>query len=366
VALIGASDRPHSVGATVMRNLLAGGFAGPIWPVNTRHATVGGWRAWPNVRSLPAPPDLVVICTPAPTVPGLIAEAGAAGTRAAVVISSGLEQPGPGGLTLCDAMLQAAQPYRLRILGPNGIGLIVPGLSLNASFAHIGALSGPLAFIAQSGALMTAMLDWAQSARVGFSCFIDVGNAADVDFADLLDHLGRDRETRAILMYVESLTAARKLMSAARSAACAKPVIAVKAGRTLAAAQAARSHSGALAGADAVYEAAFRRAGILRVDTLRQLFDAAEILSRWRSYAGPRLAIVTNGGGPACSPPTRRCVAGVSSRSCPPRPQPGSTHCCRREPRTPTPWTWAGMRARRPTSGRSRPWWPTRAWMRSW
>jgi acetyltransferase len=299
VALIGASDRPHTVGATVMGNLLRGGFAGPVWPVNLRHARVGGREAYRNVGSLPAAPDLAVICTPAATVPGLVAALGARGTRAAVVISAGLEQAAPGGGTLAGAMLQAARPYQLRILGPNCIGLLVPRIGLDASFAHVGASAGNLAFVAQSGALTTALLDWARGRRIGFSHFVSLGNALDIDFGDLLDYLGRDRQTRAILLYVESISAARKFMSAARATARTKPVIVVKSGRTAAAARAAQSHSGALAGSDAVYDAAFGRAGILRVDTLRELFDAAEILSRWQSYAGPRLAIVTNGGGPA-------------------------------------------------------------------
>jgi acetyltransferase len=299
VALIGASDRPHSIGATVMRNLLRGGFSGPIWPVNLRHATVAGREAYPTVASLPATPELAVICTPAATVPDLVAALGTRGTRAAIVISSGLERPAPGGGTLAEAMLRAAKPFQLRILGPNCIGLLVPRIGLDASFAHVGASAGSLAFVAQSGALTTALLDWARGRRIGFSHFISLGNAADVDFGDLLDYLGRDPATRAILLYAESISAARKFMSAARATARAKPVIVVKSGRTAASALAAQSHSGALAGSDAVYDAAFRRAGILRVDTLRELFDAAEILSRWRSYSGPRLAIVTNGGGPA-------------------------------------------------------------------
>ncbi len=299
VAVIGASDRPHSVGATVMRNLLRGGFGGPVWPVNLRHATVAGREAYRTVASLPAAPDLAVICTPAPTVPGLVTELGSRGTRAAVVISAGLEQPAAAGGTLAGAMLQAARPFQLRILGPNCIGLLVPRIGLDASFAHVGARPGSLAFVAQSGALTTALLDWARGRQVGFSHFVSLGNAADVDFGDLLDYLGRDAGTRAILLYIESISSARKFMSAARATARAKPVIVVKSGRTAASARAAQSHSGALAGSDAVYDAAFHRAGILRVDTLRELFDAAEILSRWRSYVGPRLAIVTNGGGPA-------------------------------------------------------------------
>jgi len=299
VALIGASDRPRSIGATVMRNLLRGGFGGPIWPVNPRHAAVAGREAYPTVASLPEAPELAVICTPAATVPDLVTALGARGTRAAVVISAGLERPAAGGGTLAAAMLRAARPFQLRILGPNCIGLLVPRIGLDASFAHVGARDGSLAFVAQSGALTTALLDWARARGVGFSHFISLGNAADIDFGDLLDHLGRDPGTRAILLYAESVSSARKFMSAARATARVKPVIVVKSGRTAVSALAAQSHSGALAGSDAVYDAAFRRAGILRVDTLRELFDAAEILSRWRAYRGPRLAIVTNGGGPA-------------------------------------------------------------------
>jgi acetyltransferase len=303
VALIGASDRPHSVGATVMGNLTNGGFAGPIWPVNLRHATVAGRHAYPSVAELPEAPDLAVICTPAVTVPDLISQLGVRGTRAAIVVSGGLEQRSRGetgetGETIASAMLKAAEPFTLRILGPNCIGLLVPGIGLNASFAHLGASAGNLAFIAQSGALTTAMLDWAHAKRIGFSHFISLGNAADVDFGDLLDYLAREPKTHAILLYIESITCARKFMSAARTAARNKPVIAVKAGRTSASARAAHSHSGALAGADAVYETALRRAGILRVDTTRELFDAAEVLARMKPFRGPRLAIVGNGGGP--------------------------------------------------------------------
>jgi acetyltransferase len=298
VALIGASDRPHSVGATVMRNLLQGGFAGPIWPVNIRRPEVAGRAAYRTVAELPDVPELAVVCTPAPTVPGVIAELGRRGTRAAIVISAGLEQASTEGQTLGEAMLKAAKPFTLRILGPNCIGLLVPGIGLNASFAHCGASAGNIAFVAQSGALTTAMLDWARSMQLGFSHFVSLGNAADIDFGDLLDYLGREPRTRAILLYVEAITAARKFMSAARAAARNKPVIVVKAGRTGEAARAAHSHSGALAGSDAVYDAALRRAGILRVDTTRELFDAAEVLSHLKSYLGPRLALVSNGGGP--------------------------------------------------------------------
>src|SRR5215469_2460082 len=299
VAVVGASDRPGSVGATVMRNLLGGGFRGPIWPVNLRRDSVADVRAYHAPAQLPEVPDLAVICTPAPGIPELIADLGARGTRAAIVLSAGLESPLAGGGTLGAQMLHAARGHGLRILGPNCIGLLVPGIGLNAGFAHLGANPGAIAFVAQSGALMTAMLDWAQSTGVGFSHCISLGNAADVDFGDLLDYLGKDPGTRAILLYIESITGARKFMSAARAAARNKPVIAVKAGHVGEAARAATSHSGALAGSDAVYEAALRRAGVLRVRTTRQLFEAAQILSQPRPYAGPRLAMISNGGGPA-------------------------------------------------------------------
>lgn len=299
VAVIGATDRPLSVGATVFQNIRHGGFSGPVWPVNLRSPGVGGERAYKTVAELPEAPDLAVICTPAATVPRLISDLGARGTRAAIVISSGLEAPAEDGRPLGALMLEAACPHLLRILGPNCIGLLSPRIALNASFAHIGARPGHLAFIAQSGALTTAMLDWTQSLQIGFSHFISLGNSADVDFGDLLDFLGDDPHTSAILLYIESITSARKFMSAGRAAARNKPVIVVKSGRAPDGARAATSHTGALAGADDVYDAAFRRAGMLRVSTTRELFDAAEALARLKPLSGERLSIVSNGGGPA-------------------------------------------------------------------
>ena len=289
IALIGASDRPQSVGATVMRKLLEGGFTGPVWPVNASHRTVAGRPAFRDVASLPQPPDLAVICTPAPTVPGLIEALGHKRTRAAVVISAGLSATtptAPGGPSLRQAMLDAARPYLLRILGPNCVAPLVPGIGLNASFAHTSALPGKLAFISQFGALTTALLDWAKSRDIGFSHFVSLGDSADVDFGDVLDYLGRDPGTRAILMYIESVQAARKFMSAARAAARNKPVLLVKAGRAPEGAKAAASHTGALAGSDAVFDAAVRRAGMLRMATLTDLFAAAETLSRARPFRG--------------------------------------------------------------------------------
>lgn len=298
VAVIGASDRPGSLGGIVLRNLREGGFAGPVWAVNPAHPQVGGAVAYPDVAHLPAAPDLAVVCTPASTVPGLVHELGERGTRAVVVLSAGLgaaRSDGEG--TWQEAMLQAARPYLLRVLGPNCLGLLVPGVRLNASFAPAQAQAGSLAFVSQSGALATAMLDWARGRGIGFSHFVSLGDSADVDFGDLLDYLGSDAATRAILLYVESVKHARKFMSAARAAARNKPVIVVKAGRSAAGAKAAASHTGALSGADAVFDAAVRRAGMLRVDTLQALFDAAQTLAQRHGARGPRLAILTNGGG---------------------------------------------------------------------
>jgi acetyltransferase len=295
VAVIGASDRPRSVGAVVIRNLLRGGFRGPVMPVNPEHDAVGGVLAYPDVASLPVVPDLAVLCTPPETVPGLAAELVARGVRAAIVLTAGLSGPGaPGGHA---ALLRAAR-RRMRILGPNCIGLLVPGIGLNASFAHVDAPAGGIAFVSQSGALCTAVLDWARGRGIGFSHFISLGDSVDVDVGDALDYLGADPSTRSILLYVEAVAEARKFMSAARAAGRNKPVIAIKSGRESAGARAAASHTGALAGADDVYDAAFRRAGMLRVREIEELFGAAETLARARDVRGDRLLILSNGGGP--------------------------------------------------------------------
>ncbi|HRV94592.1 MAG TPA: bifunctional acetate--CoA ligase family protein/GNAT family N-acetyltransferase [Anaerolineae bacterium] len=299
VAVIGASKKANSVGATVMRSLLQGGFDGAIIPVTPNYKAVAGVLAFPDVASLPEPPDLAVICTPPSTVPGLIAELGDRGTRAAIVLTAGLERlQDDQGRSLQQAMLDAAKPHLLRILGPNCLGLMIPRLGLNASFAHTNPLPGQIAFITQSGAMATAVLDWATANGLGFSNFVSLGNSADVDFGDVIDFLGSDPHTRSILLYIESITGARKFMSAARAAARNKPVIAIKAGRVTEGAQAVMSHTGALAGADDVVEAALERAGILRVETIEDLFDAVETLARARPVMGERVAIVTSGGGP--------------------------------------------------------------------
>lgn len=299
VAVIGASLRPHSVGATVLRNVVEGGFKGPVYPVNPKYDSLEGLRAYPDIASLPEAPGLAIICTPAATVPGIVRQLGAAGTRAAIILSAGLgAHKDAQGRTLKQAALDAARPYVLRLLGPNCVGLLVPGIGLNASFAHTGASPGKIAFVSQSGGLVTAVLDWAGSRGIGFSKFISLGESADIDFGDLLDYLASDGDTSAILMYMEDVRHARKFMSAARAAARSKPVLVLKAGRMPEGARAAASHTGALAGSDDVYDAAIRRAGMLRVLTTEDMFAAVETLAHARTRGGDRLAIVTNGGGP--------------------------------------------------------------------
>ena len=299
VAVIGASKKPHSVGATVLNNLVVGGFDGAIMPVNPKYDTLDRLTVYHSVSELPNAPDLAVICTPPATVPGLIHELGERGTRAAIVLTAGLSAvKNAAGQTLKQAMLDAAKPYLLRILGPNCVGLLVPKIGLNASFAHTGALPGKLAFVSQSGALVTGVLDWAQTRGIGFSKFVSLGDKADVDFGDVLDYLASDPETKGILLYMEDLQSARKFMSAARAAARSKSVLVLKSGRVSEGAKAAASHTGALAGSDEVYDAAIRRAGMLRVFTTEDLFDGVETLTHARPAAGDRLVIMTNGGGP--------------------------------------------------------------------
>ena len=313
VAIIGATERAHSVGATVLRNVIEGGFKGPVYPVNPKYGNLAGLRAYASVLDLPAAPDLAIICTPPASVPGLIRQLGEGGTRAAIVLTAGLGAPYDGqARTIKQAMLDAARPYVLRLLGPNCVGMLVPGIGLNASFAHTGALPGKIAFVSQSGALVTGVLDWANSRGIGFSKFISLGDSADVDFGDVLDYLASDPATSAILLYMEDLRHARKFMSAARAAARGKPVLVLKSGRMAEGARAAASHTGALAGSDDVYDAAIRRAGMLRVLTTEDLFAAVETLARAKPLFGERLVIMTNGGGPGVMA-TDALVAGGGS-----------------------------------------------------
>ncbi|MBS0523195.1 MAG: bifunctional acetate--CoA ligase family protein/GNAT family N-acetyltransferase [Proteobacteria bacterium] len=300
VVAIGASERPGSVGAAVTRNLLAGGFKGEIHLVNRKGGEIAGRPVWRTLSELPSPPDLGVIMTPAPTVPGILRELGEKGTKAAVIVSAG---PGAGAgagqenAAWRTGLLRIAQPYLMRILGPNCIGYVVPSIGLNASFGPARIKPGRLAAVAQSGAVLAALADWGTAQGIGFSHIVSMGDMSDVDFGDMLDMLARDYETRAVLMYVEGITQARKFMSAARSVARLKPVIVLKAGRHAAAAQAAASHTGAMAGSAAVYDAAFARAGLVSVKGLGELFDAAETLGHGLVPRNERVAILTNGGG---------------------------------------------------------------------
>ncbi|HVC29279.1 MAG TPA: bifunctional acetate--CoA ligase family protein/GNAT family N-acetyltransferase [Gammaproteobacteria bacterium] len=295
VALVGASNKGGAVGEVLARNLLA--FKGDLYFVNPKHTTLFERPCWKDVAELPAAPDLSVICTPAATVPDLIRALGVRGTHAAIVVSAGFGEAGASGKALQQSILDAAHASTLRIVGPNCIGVLNPSFGLNASFSHDAALPGSLAFLTQSGALLTAVLDWARSRDIGFSHLISLGDMADVDFGDLLDYLATDPETHAILLYVEGIRHTRKFMSAARMAARLKPVIVVKSGRHAEGARAAATHTGALAGADRVYDAAFRRAGMLRVPNLGALFSAADILTLAELPHGKRLGILTNGGG---------------------------------------------------------------------
>ena len=296
VALIGASVQPGSVGQMVARNLVDGGFAGPVMMVNPHEDAICSSVSYRNIAALPVTPDLAVVATPARTVPGVVAELGAKGCRAAVIISAGFEV-GPEAAALRQATLDAARPHLMRIVGPNCLGLISPALGLNASFAHLMPTQGGIALVSQSGAVAAAALDWAAEAGVGFSHLITVGDEIDVDFGDLLGFLAKEPETKAILLYVEGLTDGPKFMRAARLAALTKPVVMLKAGRSSAGAKAAFSHTGALAGSDIVYDAALRQAGVRRVEDLRAFFETAAAFSAGLRACGRRLAILTNGGG---------------------------------------------------------------------
>src|SRR6185295_15973504 len=298
VALVGATEREGSLGRIVWQNLAAGGLRGALSPVNPKHKQVFGQRCYARLRELPAAPDLAVIVTPARSVPGILEEAGKAGVRAAVVLTSGFGEAGGAGRTLQAEALAAARKHGLRMLGPNCLGLMRTDAGLNATFSPVAALPGKLALLSQSGAICTAILDWAHAAGVGFSSVVSLGAAADVDFGEILDFVIADPATDAILMYVEGIRDARRFISALRAAARAKPVVVLKVGRYASGTRAASSHTGALMGSDAVFDAALRRGGTVRVKTYTQLFAAARILAAHQPFAGERLAIITNGGGP--------------------------------------------------------------------
>lgn len=298
VAVIGASEKSGTIGNALMKNLLQGGFSGELTPINPKYKSVHGLSAARSVSDLEAGVDLAVIATPIHTVPGIVEECVDRKIAGAIVISAGGKEAGEQGKEIEAKIRKTAYAGGLRIIGPNCLGIIKPGAALNASFASEMPASGNLAFVSQSGAICTAVLDLAFRERFGFSHFVSTGSMLDVDFGDMIDYLGNDYSAKSILLYIENLTNYRKFMSAARSVSRVKPIIVLKSGRSDAGARAAASHTGAMVGEDAVYEAAFKRAGIVRVDTIEELFDCAELTAKQPRPLGPRLAIVTNGGGP--------------------------------------------------------------------
>ncbi|HEX3035362.1 MAG TPA: bifunctional acetate--CoA ligase family protein/GNAT family N-acetyltransferase [Thermodesulfobacteriota bacterium] len=298
VALVGASDTKGKLGYVFFHNLTQSGFKGPVYPVNPRYKNIQGKKTYESVTDIKDEVDLAVIATPIEVVPQVIRDCAEKGILGAIVISAGGKETGEKGRQLEEQILNEAGKGGIRILGPNCLGIIVPGIGLNASFSHRIALPGKLAFISQSGALCTAILDRSFKENIGFSYFISIGSMADVDFGDLIDYLGSSEEVESIILYIESLNNTKKFMSAARAVSRIKPIIAIKAGRSHAGAQAAASHTGAMAGEDDIYDAAFKRAGIIRVRTIRELFNCAESLAKQPRPRGPHLGIVTNAGGP--------------------------------------------------------------------
>jgi acetyltransferase len=296
VAVIGATEKEGSVGRAVLENLAV--FPGQVFPINPKRATVLGRPAVASVSALPAIPDLAVIVTPAASVPALIRECVAKGVPAAIIISAGFKETGPAGAAMEEEILNVARRGGLRIIGPNCLGVMTPAMGFNATFAAAMALPGNVAFVSQSGALCTAILDWSFRENVGFSAFVSIGSMLDVGWGDLITYLGDDPHTKSIVCYMESVGDARSFLSAAREVALSKPIIVLKVGRTEAASKAAASHTGALTGSDEVLDAAFRRAGVLRVDTIGELFNMAAVLAKQPRPRGPRLAIITNAGGP--------------------------------------------------------------------
>ncbi|BAY33226.1 GCN5-related N-acetyltransferase [Nostoc carneum NIES-2107] len=298
VAVIGATEKQGSVGRTLLWNLISSPFGGTVFPVNPKRNSILGIKAYPTIFDVPEKVDLAVIATPAPTVPGIIADCVTAGVKSAIILSAGFKEAGPEGIALEQQILQQARLGNMRIIGPNCLGVMSPHTGLNATFASAMARPGNVGFISQSGALCTAILDWSFRENVGFSAFVSLGSMLDVGWGDLIYYLGDDPHTKSIVIYMESVGDARSFLSAAREVALTKPIIVIKAGRTEAAAKAAASHTGALAGSDKVLDAAFRRCGVLRVNSISDLFDMAEVLAKQPRPKGPRLTILTNAGGP--------------------------------------------------------------------
>ncbi len=299
IALIGVSSNPNSVGGKVLSNLVGGGFSGVVYPVNSDFEAVMGIQCYPNLASVPRLPDLAVICTPAEKVPNLVLECAETGIRGVVILSAGFKEAGAEGIKLEQHIADIHAKYpNMRIVGPNCLGVIVPRDKLNLSFAGAIPRTGNVAFISQSGALCTSVLDWALEGKVGFSYFVSIGNSLDVEFGDLIDYFGEDENTQSIVLYIESIQEARKFMTAARAFARSKPIIVYKAGRFPESAQVAASHTGAMAAEDDIYDAAFQRVGLARVYDIGDIFDVVALIGRNKFPEGPNLAIVTNAGGP--------------------------------------------------------------------
>ena len=310
VAIVGASPEPGTVGAVLAENMTAG-YRGALYAVNPKHRSVNGLDCYPAIGKIPQRIDLAVIATPAHTVPTVIEQCGEAGVRAAVVITAGFSETGPAGARLERALLENAHRYRLRVIGPNCLGLMRPDIGLNATFARGGALAGSIGLISQSGAVCTAMLDWAHSHGVGFSSVVSLGGSTDVDFGEIIDFMVNDPKTEHILLYIEGVRDARRFVSGLRAAARVKPVILMKVGRHPAGSRAAMSHTGAIVGADDVFDAVVRRAGAVRVSTIGQIFAAAQAFASHIWPRGDRLAVITNGGGPGVMAADRAADLGI-------------------------------------------------------
>lgn len=299
IALIGVSNNPDSVAGIALKNLVGGGFQGVVYPINPKYEAVMGITCYPDVKSVPNPPDLAVIATSAHRVPGLIKECGEAGIQGIIIMSAGFKEAGKEGRKLEEQVKAEVAKYEgMRVIGPNCLGIIVPGYKMNVSFANAMPKKGNVAFISQSGALCTSALDWAIEQNIGFSYFVSIGNTMDVGFGDLIDYFGQDPNTKSIVLYVESITFARQFMTAARAFARKKPIIVYKAGRYPESAAAAASHTGAMASEDNIYDAVFERAGIARVYDIGDIFNFTDLISRRNIPKGSNLAIVTNAGGP--------------------------------------------------------------------
>ena len=298
VAVIGATEKAGSVGRTILWNLISSPFGGAVFPINPKYPAVLGIKAYPNISSVPDPVDLAVIVTPAPTVPDLVGECVNMGVKGAIIISAGFKEVGEAGAELERQVLERARRGKMRIVGPNCLGVMNPLTGLNATFANAMANPGNVAFISQSGALCTAVLDWSFREHVGFSAFVSIGSMLDVGWGDLIYYLADDPHTESIVIYMETIGDARTFMSAAREVALTKPIIVIKPGRTEGAARAAASHTGSLTGSDEVLEVAFRRCGVLRVNTIGDVFSVAEVLAKQPRPKGPHLTILTNAGGP--------------------------------------------------------------------